>query len=183
MTKTWGVRTDAGGRWSVAVLGSLILAAAMAVPVTAQGLGVGLQASSSQDAGWGGGPRLILDLPVFIVVGSFDLFFPDSETYERAGIPVMAESVDYWEANFNLLYKIGFSLLPLTPYLGGGINIAGLKVEGSPEGQLDVDGTETGVNVLGGLEFKLGSFAPFLEGRHSFGGGDQWVVTFGLTVR
>jgi len=156
---------------------------ASAAGVAAQGLGIGLQASSSRDAGWGVGPRALVDLPILRITGSFDIFFPDAGTYERAGIPVMAQSVDYWEANLNALYKIGFGLLPLTPYVGGGLNFAGLKVEGSPEGQLDVDDTETGVNVVGGVELALGNFAPFFDARYAFGGGDQWVFTFGFTFQ
>lgn len=152
-----------------------------AADLSGQGLAIGLQASSSRDAGWGGGPRAHVDLPFFRVTGSFDLFFPDAGTYERSGVPVMAEDVDYWEANFNALWKVGFGLLPITPYLGGGLNFAGLKVEGASDERLDVDETSTGINVLGGAELDLGSVAPFFDARYTFGGGDQWVLTFGLT--
>lgn len=159
-----------------------IVAGVAALPVLGQGLSLGIQGTASQNANWGFGPRLIADLgPLdfgFRLMGTFDYFFPDAQTFERAGVPVMAEDVDYWEANFNVAYGLGIPII--TPYIGGGLNIAHTKVEGSPDGTLDVDETETGINVLAGVEIGLLGVKPFLEGRKSFGGGDQWMVTLGL---
>ncbi|MDX1394634.1 MAG: outer membrane beta-barrel protein [Gemmatimonadota bacterium] len=153
--------------------------------VAGQGIYVGPQATSSEHANWGFGPRLMIDLgPLdlgFRLQGSFDYFFPSDSEFERAGIPVMAEDVDYWELNLNVHWVFGIPLV--APYIGGGLNIAHTKVEGASDSQLDVDETDTGVNVLGGVELKIFGFAPFLEARKEFGGGDQWMVALGFTFR
>lgn len=172
-------------------LGSTMAGALVAItifgtagPAHGQGIAFGVQGSVADHAGFGVGPRVMLDLGPFDlgfrVVGSAELFFPDAETFERSGTAVEAEDVDYWEANLNVVYTLGLPVIPLTPYLGGGLNFAGVKVEGSPGGLLDIDETDAGVNVLAGLELRLFGVAPFFEGRYTFGGGDQWVLTGGI---
>ena len=172
--------------WNVAACALVAIAiSGTAAPLRAQGIAFGLQGSVADHAGFGIGPRVMLDLgPLdlgFRVVGSAELFFPDADTFERSGTPVQAEDVDYWEANLNVVYTLGLPVIPLTPYFGGGLNFAGVKIEGSPDGLLDIDETDAGVNVLAGLEIRLFGVAPFFEGRYVFGGGDQWVLTGGIT--
>jgi hypothetical protein len=168
---------------SAALLAVALIGAA--TPLHGQGIAFGVQGSVADHAGFGIGPRVMLDLgPLdlgFRLVGSAELFFPDAETFERSGTAVEADDVDYWEANLNVVYTLGLPVVPLTPYLGGGLNFAGIKVEGSPDGLLDIDETDAGVNVLAGLELRLFGVAPFFEGRYTFGGGDQWVLTGGIT--
>jgi len=152
-----------------------------------QGLSLGVQGSVAQDTDFGLGPRAILDLGPFDagfrLVGSFELFFPGASDFAGGSATVSANDVDYWEANVNVVYTLGLPLVPLTPYVGGGLNFAHLRVDGSPGGRFDTDGTDTGVNVLAGAELDLLGFAPFFELRYELGGGDQWVATGGLTFR
>jgi hypothetical protein len=161
-----------------------VLAAGAAMPAAGQ-VFIGLQGTSSQHANWGIGPRVMVELgPLdfgFRLAGSFEIFFPNATTFERSGVPVLADDVDYWEANFNVHYTFGIPIV--TPYVGGGLNLAGTKIEGSLDGTFDVDETKTGVNTLVGVEAKVFGIAPYLEGRKSFGGGDQWMVTLGFTFR
>lgn len=168
-------------RAAVAAMCVGIMAAGTARPAHAQGLGLGPQASNAEDMDLGLGARAILDLgPLDFglrLVGSFDLFFPDDLIVE--GSEVEAD-VDYWEANVNLLYTLGLPVIPLTPYVGAGLNIAHIQVQNSPDGAFDEDRTDSGVNLLGGIELELGSVSPFLEFRYEIEGGEQWVVTGGI---
>ena len=169
----------------VATIVAAAWALALPIGAEAQGVHLGPQATSSEHAEWGFGPRVVVDLgPLglgFRLQGSFDYFFPSDSGFGRAGVPVMADDVDYWEANANVVWALGIPLV--TPYLGAGLNFAHTKVEGAADPQLDVDETDTGVNVLGGVELKIVGIAPFLEARKEFGGGDQWMVTLGFTFR
>ena len=176
------------GRFSACVVGGVLAVlyqAAGPVAVAGQGIHVGPQATSSENANWGIGPRVMVDLgPLdlgFRLQGSFDYFFPSDTEFERGGVPVVADDVDYWELNLNVHWAFGIPLV--TPYLGGGLNFAHTKVEGAEDSELDVDETDTGINLLGGVELSILGIAPFLEFRQEFGGGDQWMVTFGFTFR
>lgn len=165
----------------------MVVAGGMGVtPLIGQGLSLGVQGSVADDAHFGLGPRAIIDLGPFDagfrLVGSFELFFPDNEV-ARNGMTIPVDDVDYREANVNLVYTLGLPVVPLTPYIGGGLNFAHLSVRGSPGGTLDRDNTDTGVNVLAGIELELLGFAPFFELRYELGGGDQWVATGGITFR
>lgn len=155
-------------------------------PLTAQ-LSLGLQASSAEKTDFGIGPRAVLDFGPFDaglrVVGSFEIFFPGQTLLQHEadsfGVQIQGDA-DYWEANLNLLYTLGLLLVPLTPYLGGGLNIARTVVKNSTDGLLDRERTDKGVNLLAGLELGIGGLSPFVEFRYEVEGGEQWVLTGGV---
>ncbi len=97
-------------------------------------------------------------------VASFDVFFPGND-------------VNWWELNANITYPIAIPSAPrISPYFGGGLNIAHASVSG-------VDGsghTDVGVNLLGGTRFGIGILQAFVEGRLELHSGSQFVATFGL---
>jgi opacity protein-like surface antigen len=155
-----------------------------AIPAAGQGAKAGPEVSNSQDTDFGVGLRAVLDLgPLdfgFRVMGSFDLFFPSDYEFDQGGVTIMGDA-DYWEANLDLAYELGLPLIPIKPYVGGGLNIAHIEVKNTPDDQtFGRDQTDKGVNVLGGVEFDFGGFAPFLELRYEILGGEQWVVTGGI---
>jgi len=148
--------------------------------LAAQGVRIGGQLSFADDTDFGIGPRLGIELPSLAsglwLVGSFDYFFPDQ------GLFGSARSVDdYWEFNANLLYGIDLpDITNLAPYFGAGINLAHstLAPDGSSESETD---SRLGLNLVAGLDFPLTSITPFVEIRLEVDGGDQLVVTGGLT--
>lgn len=158
--------------------------AAGAFPLSGQGASIGPQISNSRDTDLGVGLRAVLDLgPLDFglrVIGSFDLFFPDD--YELEGDDGgIAGDADYWEANLNLAYDVGLPLIPISPYIGGGLNIAHIELAGTPNDEaFALDRTDTGVNVLAGVEVDAGAIAPFIEFRYEILGGEQWVLTGGI---
>jgi len=153
-------------------------------------LSLGIEASSGEKSDFGIGPRAIVDLGPFDaglrLLGSFDVFFPGQTllrevAFETGSIDVdLAGDVDYWEANVNLVYTLGLPLVPITPYFGGGLNVARTEVRNSTAGLFDSKRTERGVNVLGGAELSVAGVSPFLEFRYEIQGGEQWVVTGGI---
>ncbi|MCG8470194.1 MAG: porin family protein [Gemmatimonadetes bacterium] len=145
----------------------------------AQGFRIGGQLSFGDDTDFGIGPRVGVGLPNVIsglwLVGSFDYFFPD-EGFRGSGA-----SVDYWELNANLIYPVTLpDVTNLQPYFGGGVNIAHASVT-PPESSVTDTDTRFGLNVLAGLDFPLQGFTPFVEARLEIEGGDQFVVTGGIT--
>lgn len=135
----------------------------------------GVQGNWGDDTDFGLGARLELGLPNLLttqgpfsntyLIGSFDWFFPD------------CNECTYWEINANLAVPI--TATSIDPYAGAGLNIAHISVE---TGVGDVSDTEVGLNLLGGIRFDLGTLGAFTEGRFELGGGEQFVLTFGVLV-
>jgi hypothetical protein len=160
--KTW--------RAFAAVTAALVIGSA-----DAEAQAFGIQGNWGSDTDFGLGARLELGLPNLItsdgplsntfLIGSFDWFFPD-----------FCDNVDdcsYWELNGNLAVPITSSTID--PYAGLGLNVGRVAVG-------DASNTEVGLNLLGGLRFRLGSLGAFGEGRAVLGGVEQLVLTFGVLV-
>ncbi|MDX1577916.1 MAG: hypothetical protein R3266_05505 [Gemmatimonadota bacterium] len=162
--------------------GLVVVAFGMAFGVStlaAQDVRVGGQVSFADDADFGIGPRLAIELPGVSeglwLVGTFDYFFPDE------GFLGDGTDVDYWELNGNAIYTIRLPDAPnVEPYIGAGINIARFSSQVETEPEVDVSDTNVGLNILGGLDFPLQGFTPFVEARIEIDGGEQFVVTGGI---
>lgn len=157
---------------TVAVLAGL-LALAVAPEATEAQVRFGGQLNFADDTDFGLGPRVAFDLeelgPRFQIIGTWDIYFPDEE------------GLDFWELNGNVVYRFELEETDaVEPYGGGGLNIARIDREG-PAGS-DVDDTELGLNVLGGVEFPLTSVTPFVEVRVTAEGSEQIYVTGGVLV-
>jgi len=97
---------------------------------------------------------------------SFDFFFPGN-------------SVTYWELNPGVTYNITLAgLTGLSPYVGGGLNLAHISVDLGSFGS--ASDTKTGLNLLAGSRFGLGKMSAYAEGRFEVGGGERFVATFGI---
>jgi hypothetical protein len=95
-------------------------------------------------------------------VASFDIFFPGN-------------SVNYWELNADVTYPLSIPSAPrISPYFGGGLNVAHSSVSGFG------GSTDVGANLLGGIKFGLGTLGAFTEGRLELHSGSQFVLTFGV---
>jgi len=144
--------------------------------VTAGGLEAqvrfGGQANLADDTDFGIGPRIALDLQElgsqFQFVGTWDIYFPDED------------GLDFWELNGNIMYRFDLQQTnAVVPYGGAGLNVARFSVDTPGD---DVDNTELGVNFIGGAEFPLQTFTPFLEFRITAEGSKQLYVTGGVLV-
>lgn len=65
--------------------------------------------------------------------------------------------------------------LPTAVYVGGGLNLMRRTIG-------DNRSTDTGVNLLGGVEGQTGRLRPFAEGRVSLNGGSAFQVGAGLNI-
>lgn len=149
--------------------------------LSAQGVRVGGQISFADDTDFGIGPRLGIELPSIApglwLVGSFDYFFPDRGLAGTSS----SSSIDYWEFNANLLYGVDLpDVTNLEPYFGAGLNLARQSVTPN-DGSASVSDSRLGLNLVAGLDFPLTAITPFVEIRLEVDGGDQFVVTGGLT--
>jgi len=136
----------------------------------------GGQVSWGDNADLGIGARAIVALRSLVpgtpleAHAAFDYFFPD----EAPGV-----DLGFWEINANVAYLIPGVRAALTPYVGGGINIAHTSAD---FGVLSTSDTDAGLNLIAGAKFKLrGSpLTPFAELRIELGGGDQFVLSAGI---
>lgn len=152
-------------KFSTAVA-AIFAVALLALPGTARGQDVqlGPQLSVADDVDLGLGGRAVFnvgDPGGWEGIGSFDVFFPESD-------------IDYWELNGNLVYNFPVEeTRTFFPYLGGGLNVAHASAG-------TVDDTELGLNVVGGGKFDAEGLTPFVEARLEIEGGEQFVITGGL---
>lgn len=155
-----------------ACLAALALAPAAA---TAQ-IGIAPQISRGDDSDFGVGARLAFRLPTQVpleLTGAFDFFFPSEDFIDS-----------YWEVNANVNYIVEAVESLFVPYVGGGLNVAGVKTKdaelpggGTIEGRSD---TEIGANLLGGIRYLGTAATPYVEVRYEINGGEQVVFTLGL---
>ena len=163
------------------LLGVMAFAAvAAAVPVAAQAqlpFRLGGQLSWGDDADLGIGVRYENPLSMFgptvrnlRVIGSFDYFFPG----DRGGF-----DVTYFEVNANVAWAFSLPRTRISPYAGGGLNIARADVDAAGIG--GGSNTEVGFNLLAGTRLpNLGKMTPYVEMRIELSGGEQFVITGGL---
>lgn len=76
-----------------------------------------------------------------------------------------------WALNADAKYRVPMEGEWL--YLGGGLNIARASVNGNGN-------TDAGLNLLGGVETRLGRVHPFAEGRLTLGDGSTFQISAGL---
>ncbi len=139
---------------------------------------VGGQGSWGDRYDWAVGGRLTWDLSPngipLAFIGAFDWFFPD--------VPRSIDT-DYWEINLNALYIQSVYRPEAVSYIGGGLNIARIRSEGTfGDAPFSEDETRYGANLIGGTRYKLGRFAPFFELRYIIEGGKQFVITAGIDL-
>lgn len=153
-----------------AVAGVLLL-----LPATAEAqVRLGPQISFGGDTDFGIGARVVANvqsLRHWDFIGTFDVFFiDDNPNFDR----------NYWEANGNLAYNFGIPEVPsLSPYVGGGLNIAHKSREEVESGE-DRDDTDLGLNLFVGTQFQGASITPFAEFRIVAEGAEQVVITGGF---
>lgn len=150
-------------RTLVSVAGATFVLALLVVPsqLPAQAA-FGLQGNWGSEADFGIGGRLLVNIPNVNLeaVASADVFFPEGD-------------VDWLEFNGNIFYHFHApGAANVLPYLGGGLNITRISVNGST--------TETGLNLGGGVRFPRPGVTPFLEARAVISDADQLVLTFGV---
>jgi len=92
--------------------------------------------------------------------GEFVYFFPDGP-------------VNYWEINTNAAYLFPGVKGPVGPYAGAGLDIANASGAGASN-------TDVGLNLLGGVKFRMSRITPFAEVRVELGGGEQFVIAGGV---
>jgi len=174
-----------------AVLGALLFttlplsvvaqrAAARPAGGSAQRPSFGPELNWSSDVDFGIGARGVFPLqslfpktPLDGIV-SFDYFFPSHPS---------GTSAHYWEINGNVAYRFRVQRSSLSPYAGGGLNIAHASASATV-GTTTVSASETkaGLNLLGGTTFKLkgSKLTPFAEARGEIGGGKTFIITGGV---
>ncbi|HEU4995183.1 MAG TPA: hypothetical protein VFT29_10185 [Gemmatimonadaceae bacterium] len=101
------------------------------------------------------------------IIAQFDYYFIDCPS---------GADCSYWELNPTLAIPIRAT--SLRPYVGAGLNIAHASVDIPTLG--GGSDTDTGINLLAGLKFNVGTADAFSEARISLGGGEQFALSFGF---
>ncbi len=166
--------------------GALGLAVAAALAVSS----VAVEGQSSvrvgADLGWGDdfglavGGRLTADIDAFENDDSMlkslrgiGQFLYSLEPFEGC------DRCDLWEINLNGALPFRLSNSAADFYAGGGLNIARFDF---PDGFANrgFDDTDLGLNVIGGLNFDLGTLSSFAEVKVGLGGSDQVFIGGGV---
>ncbi len=138
-------------------------------------LSVGDISDAGGDFGIGADVRFLAgDLPVTFN-GAFDFYFADD--------PFTIFTIDA-----NALYMFGVENQAFTPYAGGGLGITRVSVDdievntGFGTETLEGDSnTEVNLNIIGGAEFPLESFTPFVQAQFGVGGDvDRFNIAGGV---
>lgn len=145
-------------------------------PAPAQRTSFGAELDIGTDTDFGIGARVVFGLrslfrttPLDAQLG-FVYFFPSA--------PAGAD-LTYWEINGNVAYRIPNPRSSIKPYVGGGLNIA--HISSRPPAGVSASDTKLGLNLLGGAAFRVrGTAIPFVEGRGTISGGEQFVFTGGV---
>jgi len=128
-------------------------------------LSVGDISDAGGDFGIGADVRFLAgDLPVTFN-GAFDYYFVDNEFNDDLSI---------FTIDFNALYMFGIDNEAFTPYAGGGLGITRSSASG-------FSNSEVNLNIIGGAEFPLDSFTPFVQAQFGVGGDvDRFNIAGGL---
>jgi hypothetical protein len=155
----------------------VVAALCLLATASAQAQRFGAQVSWGSDSDLGVGARAEFDLTNTLskdsknpfskafIITQFDYYF------DSCG----AGDCTWWELNPSL--AVPLNATDIKPYVGAGLNIGHFS---SGTGSLRSSNTETGINLLGGLKFELGSTSAFSEARLSLGGFDQFALSFGF---
>lgn len=95
--------------------------------------------------------------------GAFDYYFAG----DQGGSDVTIYTIDL-NGHYMLPTEATFS-----PYVGGGLGITNSEVG-------NFSNTDTGLNLVGGIEFDTGSLQPFVQGQITLGDIDRIGITGGL---
>lgn len=165
---------------------ALVLAAAVATPSAAHAqLGFVVQGSYGTDVeAVGAGAGVNFGLGSLTTKNgirgeaTFDYFFPGDQ-----GTGVGGYSYKFWEINGNAMMDVK-SVKGL--YVGAGVNYAHSSFDynggycGLAGVSCSANGSDVGLNVLGGWKFGQGKSSPFAQARLELGGGSQLVLTGGV---
>ena len=156
---------------------ALVVAAMLVATSAADAQRFGAQVNWGSDSDLGVGARAEFDLSGKLsqagplskafVIAAFDYYFMDC----GSGV-----DCTYWELNPSLAIPIG--PVERNLYVGAGINYASMKV--SIPGFFEASDSQTGINLLGGMKFPLGSLSAFTEARIALGGSEQIALSFGV---
>ncbi len=98
-------------------------------------------------------------------VTAFDYYFPD------------CNDCSYWELTPALVVPFAMQGSTMRPYLGAGLSFAHVSVD---LGTTSASDTETGLALLGGLRFPMGTMSAFTEARITLHDADQLTLAFGF---
>ena len=88
--------------------------------------------------------------------------------------------INIFEFNANGHYNFEASDV-VQPYALAGLNVSHFEYDDEIFGTLiDLDGTDIGLNLGGGVNFELSSLSAFAEGRFLLGGFEDFSITAGL---
>jgi opacity protein-like surface antigen len=85
------------------------------------------------------------------------------------------EGCSYWELTPALVVPFTMQGSTMRPYLGAGLSFAHVSVDDT-----DISDTETGLALLGGLRFPMGTMSAFTEARITLHDADQLTLAFGF---
>lgn len=170
-------------RTFVLAMFALAGSALLAQPAQAQ-VDFGPQIAWGDDTDFGVGGRIDFGIGNAFGVddGPFaNLFGSAAATYFFVDCPSNADC-SYFEIDGNLAVPFTLEGNSLRPYAGAGIHVARWSVDFDGVGipGADVDDTEVGLNLLGGIFFPISDLDGFVQGKFGLAGAEQFVLSAGI---
>ena len=149
-----------------------------------------LSASAQSDGGgtFKIGPRLTLDLGDISDAYDGTVALGGDARYKPSSFPVGGSAAfDFYFAGDNFtVYTLDFNALypieteaAFSPYVGAGIGYTNVSID--TDTQLgSFGGSDTGINLVGGAEFEVGSLQPFAQAQITLGNLTRFGITGGL---
>lgn len=134
------------------------------------------------------GPRLTLDIGDISDVYNGTVALGADARYHPAEFPVGGnvafdfyfadDNVTVYSLDFNALYPIETDA-SFSPYVGAGLGYTNVSVDtGTRFGSFG--GSDTGINLVGGAEFEVGSVQPFAQAQVTLGNLTRLGITGGV---
>lgn len=168
---------------------SWILAAALVLPFLTQPAHAQTSVSFGPQLAWGDGSDLGIGARAEFGLGETfglterpfsDLYGSATATYFfcGSGFGPADSGVDcsYVELNGNGVIPFDIDA-EVTPFAGAGMHLGRASARGDAGRDSN---TEIGLNILGGLQFPLGAYSGFVEGKFGIIGVEQFVLSTGI---
>ncbi len=145
------------------------------------------EAQAQEEAVFKLGPRLTLDLGDISDAFDGTVALGVDARYEPVDFPVAggaafdfyfaADNVTVYTIDVNALYPIETDA-DFEPYVGAGIGYTNLSFDSGGFGRFS--SSDTGINLVGGAEFEVGTLQPFVQAQFTLGDLNRFGITGGL---
>jgi opacity protein-like surface antigen len=100
---------------------------------------------------------------------------------------LMEENISFYQIGINAYYPFVLADAPVAPYVGAGLSISRMTFDFGDEfgdffGSSTASSSDTGLNLIGGARFPMGSVIPFAQAQFTVGDLNVFTIGGGLLI-